>query len=128
MLDTANEPTTEPRQASALRPAVILGAVLTLVYGVLLLCDLSVPQPTDNTHYMDAALKFPSVPTSPLIVHQYLRIGLTAPTVPRSERMGQRIAPLCRFGSHQAEHHLSTPPAPFIPWSLADIQSPVCQL
>jgi 4-amino-4-deoxy-L-arabinose transferase-like glycosyltransferase len=80
MLDTANEPTTEPRQASALRPAVILGAVLTLVYGVLLLCDLSVPQPTDNTHYMDAALKFPSVPTSPLIVHQYLRIGLTAPT------------------------------------------------
>ncbi|MCW2864271.1 MAG: hypothetical protein JWP48_5979 [Actinoallomurus sp.] len=80
MLDTVSEPATSPRETPAWRPAAILGAALTLLYGVLLLCDLSVPQPTDHTHYMDAARTFPSTPKSPLIVHQYLRIGLTGPT------------------------------------------------
>ncbi|MDN3359841.1 glycosyltransferase family 39 protein [Actinomadura sp. DC4] len=80
MLDTVSEPATSPRQAPAWRPAVILGAVLTLLYGVLLLRDLSVPQPVDHSRYMDAARSFPSPPKDPIFDHQYLRIGLTGPT------------------------------------------------
>ena len=77
MLDTAAPPTAARVLAPARRPEVLLGAVLTILYGVLLLLDLSVPQPTDHSHYMHAARTFPSKPTSPLIYHQYLRIGLT---------------------------------------------------
>jgi hypothetical protein len=80
MLDTVSEPATSRSESPAWRPAVILGAVLTLLYGVLLVFDLSVPQPTDHSHYMDAARTFPSKPTNPIIDHQYLRIGLTGPT------------------------------------------------
>ena len=80
MLDTAAPPTAARVLAPARRPEVLLGAVLTILYGVLLLLDLSVPQPTDHSHYMHAARTFPSKPTSPLIYHQYLRIGLTGPT------------------------------------------------
>ncbi|GLY75974.1 glycosyltransferase family 39 protein [Actinoallomurus iriomotensis] len=80
MLDTASEPVTERRGTSSWRPAVVLGAVLTLLYAVLLLCDLSVPQPVDHSRYMDAARSFPSRPKDPIFDHQYLRIGLTGPT------------------------------------------------
>jgi hypothetical protein len=80
MLDTASEPVTSPSHSAAWRPAVLLGAALTLLYGVLLLWDLSVPQPTDHSHYMDAARTFPSKPANPIVDHQYLRIGLTGPT------------------------------------------------
>jgi Dolichyl-phosphate-mannose-protein mannosyltransferase len=80
MLDTVSEPATAPRETPAWRPAVILGAVLTLLYGVLLLADLSVPQPVDHSRYMDAARSFPSAPKDPIFDHQYLRVGLTGPT------------------------------------------------
>ncbi|GAA4501922.1 hypothetical protein GCM10023191_052710 [Actinoallomurus oryzae] len=80
MLDTASEPVAERRAAPAWLPAVVLGAVLTLLYAVVLLCDLSVPQPVDHSRYMDAARSFPSRPKDPIFDHQYLRIGLTGPT------------------------------------------------
>jgi hypothetical protein len=80
MLDTASEPVTSREHAAAWRPAVLLGASLTLLYGVLLLFDLSVPQPVDHSRYMDAARSFPSAPKDPIFDHQYLRIGLTGPT------------------------------------------------
>jgi hypothetical protein len=80
MLDTASEPVTSPGRSAAWRPPVLLGAVLTALYGVLLLWDLSVPQPTDHSHYMDAARTFPSKPANPILDHQYLRIGLIGPT------------------------------------------------
>ncbi|MEV5703859.1 glycosyltransferase family 39 protein [Actinoallomurus sp. NPDC052274] len=38
------------------------------------------PQPVDHSRYMDAARSFPSRPPNPIFDHQYLRIGLTAPT------------------------------------------------
>jgi hypothetical protein len=62
MLDTVSEPVTSPSPSAAWRPAVLLGAALTLLYGVLLLWDLSVPQPVDHSRYMDAARSFPSPP------------------------------------------------------------------
>jgi dolichyl-phosphate-mannose-protein mannosyltransferase len=80
MLDTASGPVTERRRTPLWRPAVVLGLVLTLLYGLLLLLDLSVPQPVDHSRYMDAARSFPSAPKDPIFDHQYLRIGLTAPT------------------------------------------------
>jgi hypothetical protein len=80
MLDTVSEPATTRSPSPAWRPAVLLGAVLTLLYGVLLLLDLSVPQPVDHSRYMDAARSFPSAPKDPIFDHQYLRIGLTGPT------------------------------------------------
>ncbi|MGH3380115.1 MAG: ArnT family glycosyltransferase, partial [Actinoallomurus sp.] len=80
MLDTVSEPDTSRADTRAWRPAVLLGAVLTLLYGALLLLDLSVPQPVDHSRYMDAARSFPSPPKDPIFDHQYLRIGLTGPT------------------------------------------------
>jgi hypothetical protein len=81
MLDTVSEAAAGERRPSLVRrPEIILGAVLVAAYALLLLLDLSVPQPTDHSHYMDAARTFPSKPKSPIIDHQYLRIGLTGPT------------------------------------------------
>ena len=77
---TVSEPAATRIPPAAWRPPVLLGAVLTLLYGVLLRLDLSVPQPTDHSRYMDAARSFPSAPQNPIFDHQYLRIGLTAPT------------------------------------------------
>ena len=63
-----------------LHPDVLLGAALTAAYAVVLLLDLSVPQPVDHSRYMDAARAFPARPNDPIFDHQYLRIGLTGPT------------------------------------------------
>ncbi len=79
------------------RTAVLLGAALTLLYGVLLLLDLSVPQPVDHSHYMDAARSFPSPPKDPIFDHQYLRIGLTGPTA-----VAMRV-----FGYSEVTYHRS---------------------
>lgn len=78
--------TDRPRAAAGPEPVrrasrpVVLGIVLTAAYAVLLLMNLSVPQPVDHSRYMDAARSFPSRPHDPIFDHQYLRIGLIAPT------------------------------------------------
>lgn len=96
MLDTASEPVTVGEGFPAWRPAVILGAALTLLYGVVLLLDLSVPQPVDHSRYMDAARSFPSPPKDPIFDHQYLRIGLTGPTA-----LAMKV-----FGYSEVTYHL----------------------
>jgi hypothetical protein len=80
MLDIESEAVTVRHRSPARRPEVLLGAVLVVLYGALLLWDLSVPQPVDHSRYMDAARSFPSRPHDPIFDHQYLRIGLTGPT------------------------------------------------
>ncbi len=80
MLDTAPSTVSSARRFPAWRADVLLGVVLVALYGVLLLWNLSVPQPVDHSRYMDAARAFPSRPHDPIFDHQYLRIGLTAPT------------------------------------------------
>jgi 4-amino-4-deoxy-L-arabinose transferase-like glycosyltransferase len=80
MLDTASEPTAAATPPRPRRGEVLLPAALLVTYAVLLLWDLSVPQPVDHSRYMDAARSFPSRAPDPIFNHQYLRIGLTAPT------------------------------------------------
>ena len=80
MLDTAREPAGVEERPRAWRGDVVLGVILVALYGVVLLWNLSVPQPVDHSRYMDAAKAFPSRPDDPIFDHQYLRIGLTAPT------------------------------------------------
>jgi hypothetical protein len=80
MLETDTRTSVTTARARAWRADVLLGAALLVAYGVLLLLDLSVPQPVDHSRYMDAARDFPSRPHDPIFDHQYLRIGLTGPT------------------------------------------------
>lgn len=58
----------------------LLVCALLAGYAALLLANLSVPQPTDHIYYLEAARSFPSVPRNPVFDHQYMRIGLVAPT------------------------------------------------
>jgi hypothetical protein len=77
---TAKETAIEGGSGHAWRGDLVLGAVLVAAYAVVLLLDLSVPQPVDHSWYMRAADHFPSRPQNPINDHQYLRIGLIAPT------------------------------------------------
>jgi Dolichyl-phosphate-mannose-protein mannosyltransferase len=80
MTVTASEPAVAAAAPRPRRGELLLPAALLAAYAVLLLADLSVPQPVDHSRYMDAARSFPSRPPDPIFDHQYLRIGLTAPT------------------------------------------------
>ncbi|GAA4623276.1 hypothetical protein GCM10023196_018830 [Actinoallomurus vinaceus] len=80
MLDTASQPAVAAAAPHPRRGELLLPAALLVAYAVLLLWNLSVPQPVDHSRYMDAARSFPSRPADPIFNHQYLRIGLTAPT------------------------------------------------
>lgn len=80
MLATASPAAVSPAPARSRRAELLPPALLVAAYAVLLLLNLSVPQPTDHSHYMDAAKTFPHRPKNPIADHQYLRIGLTAPT------------------------------------------------
>ncbi|GAB3973436.1 hypothetical protein GCM10029978_052780 [Actinoallomurus acanthiterrae] len=80
MLDTASQPSVAAAAPRRRRDEFLLPAALLVAYAVLLLWNLSVPQPVDHSRYMDAARSFPSRPADPIFNHQYLRIGLTAPT------------------------------------------------
>ncbi len=77
---TAPPAAVSPAPSRSRRVELLLPAVLLTAYAVLLLTNLSVPQPVDHSRYMDAAKTFPHRPKDPIFDHQYLRIGLTAPT------------------------------------------------
>lgn len=68
------------RLSPGARSELLVAGALVVVYAAVLLTNLSVPQPTDHTEYMRAARTFPSRPGNPVLNHQYLRIGLIAPT------------------------------------------------
>lgn len=95
MLDTASEPSVAAAAPRRRRGDLLLPAALLAAYAVLLLLDLSVPQPVDHSRYMDAARSFPSRPPDPIFEHQYLRIGLTAPTA-----LAMKV-----FGYSEATYH-----------------------
>src|SRR4051794_4688453 len=74
------EPAARARRSPAWHADAVVCGVLMALYAMMLLAELSVPQPVDPSRYMAAVRSFPSPPHDPIFDHQYLRIGLTAPT------------------------------------------------
>lgn len=74
---------------------VLLGAVLGAATVALQLVYLFPPNPSDAANYATAAQSFPSPPADPVILHQYLRVGLIVP---------MRVA-MNAFGYSQASYY-----------------------